>query len=45
MEKLVSDNLGLAVTIDDEGGRGSVQVRYGSLEQLDEICRRLQVRQ
>jgi len=45
LEKLVGDNLGLAVTIDDEGGRGSVQVRYGSLEQLDEICRRLQVRQ
>jgi ParB family chromosome partitioning protein len=33
--------LGLPVEIRDAGGAGEVRVRYASLEQLDEICRRL----
>jgi len=33
--------LGLAVEIADRGGVGEMRIRYGSLEQLDELCRRL----
>jgi hypothetical protein len=33
--------LGLSVDITHKGGRGSLTVRYGTLEQLDEVCRRL----
>ena len=43
LERDLSTALGLSVTIDhksaDKGGE--VRVRYGSLEQLDDICRRL----
>jgi len=41
LEKSLSDLLGLAVTIEHKGGRGEVRIQYSSLEQLDDICRRL----
>ncbi len=43
LEKTLSDRLGLAVVIDHKAdGTGELRVRYRSLEQLDEVCRRLQ---
>jgi ParB family chromosome partitioning protein len=33
--------LGLEVEIADRGGAGELRIRYSSLEQLDDICRRL----
>ena len=42
LEKLLSDTTGMSVTIDHNGHGGSVSIRYKSLEQLDDICRRLQ---
>jgi ParB family chromosome partitioning protein len=41
LEKSLSDRLGLVVSIDHKAGGGVVQIRYSSLEQLDEVCRRL----
>jgi ParB family transcriptional regulator, chromosome partitioning protein len=41
LEEDLSDALGLHVEINDRGGAGEVRVRYGSLEQLDELCQRL----
>jgi ParB family chromosome partitioning protein len=41
LEKALSDSLGLAVTIEHKGERGEVRVRYATLEQLDEVARRL----
>ena len=41
LEADLSAALGLKVEIVDRGGQGEVRVRYASLEQLDEICRRL----
>ena len=41
LEKSLSDTLGLTVTIDHKGGRGEVRIAYSSLEQLDDVCRRL----
>src|ERR1700694_1434802 len=41
LEKRVSDALGLAVSIDHRDRGGTVHIRYGDLEQLDEILRRL----
>ena len=41
LEEDLSEALGLRVEINDNGGAGEVRVRYGSLEQLDELCRRL----
>ncbi len=41
LEKTLSDRLGLDVTIADKDGRGEVRVKYATLEQLDEVCRRL----
>jgi ParB family chromosome partitioning protein len=41
IEKALSDALGLKVQIDHRGDGGEVRVRYKSLEQLDELCRRL----
>lgn len=37
----LSDAVGLAVEIDDRDGRGVLTIRYDTLEQLDELCRRL----
>lgn len=43
LEKTLSDILGLGVVIDHKAdGTGELRVRYRSLEQLDEVCRRLQ---
>ena len=42
LEKLLSDTTGMNVTIDHKGHGGAVSIRYKSLEQLDDICRRLQ---
>ena len=41
LEQDLSDALGLRVEIIDRNGAGEVRVRYGSLEQLDSLCRRL----
>ncbi|MCY6383178.1 ParB/RepB/Spo0J family partition protein [Hoeflea prorocentri] len=42
LEKMLTDNLGLKVTISHRGGGGQVKVDYRTLEQLDELCRLLQ---
>ena len=41
LEMDLSDAVGLIVEIDDHDGRGAVTIRYDTLEQLDELCRRL----
>jgi ParB family transcriptional regulator, chromosome partitioning protein len=41
LEKRVSDALGLAVSVNHRDPGGSVQITYKSLEQLDEVMRRL----
>lgn len=41
LEADLSAALGLQVEISDRDGRGEVRVRYATLEQLDEVCRRL----
>jgi ParB family chromosome partitioning protein len=41
MEKGLSDALGLEVTIAHRGSKGDVRIKYTSLEQLDDIARRL----
>jgi len=41
LEKRVSDALGLAVTVNHRDPGGTVQIGYRSLEQLDEVMRRL----
>lgn len=41
MEKRLSDAIGLAVTIHDKNGAGEVKISYRTLEQLDDIARRL----
>jgi ParB family chromosome partitioning protein len=41
LEKSLSDTLGLEVTITDRKGKGDVRIRYASLEQLDDVVRRL----
>ena len=41
LESDLSDTLGLKVDLADRGGKGILSVRYGTLEQLDELCRRL----
>jgi ParB family transcriptional regulator, chromosome partitioning protein len=41
LEKALSDAIGLGVTITHKSGAGEVRIRYSSLEQLDDICRRL----
>jgi ParB family chromosome partitioning protein len=46
LETRLTDALGLAVTIDHRAnGGGTVQVRYRTLEQLDEVIRRLESEQ
>jgi ParB family chromosome partitioning protein len=42
LEKRVSDALGLTVTVNHRDPGGSVQINYRSLEQLDEVMRRLE---
>ncbi len=42
LEKTLSDALGMTVTIDHRGAGGELRIRYRSLEQLEDVCRRLQ---
>jgi ParB family chromosome partitioning protein len=42
LERALSDSLGLKVSIDHRGRGGKIEISYKSLDQLDEICRRLQ---
>lgn len=44
LETDLSEVLGMEVEIRDSKGAGSLTVRYRSLEQLDELCRRMLVR-
>ena len=41
LEKSLGDLLGLEVAINHRAGRGEVRIKYTSLEQLDDVCRRL----
>jgi len=41
LEKTLSDGLGLSVSIDDTGKGGCLSVSYKTLEQLDDVIRRL----
>jgi ParB family chromosome partitioning protein len=41
LENDLAELLGLTVRIDDKDGAGEVRIAYTSLEQLDDICRRL----
>ena len=41
LENDLAEILGLEVKILDKGGAGEVRVKYATLEQLDELCRRL----
>ena len=41
LETDIEDALGMSVDITDRGGAGELKIRYASLEQLDELCRRL----
>lgn len=41
LEKLLSDLSGLQVVVNHKGRGGEVRIRYRTLEQLDELCRRL----
>lgn len=41
LEADLEDSLGMAVHVTDHGGAGEIKIRYASLEQLDELCRRL----
>jgi ParB family transcriptional regulator, chromosome partitioning protein len=42
LEKRISDSLGLVVSINDRGRGGVLSIRYRSLDQLDEVLRRLE---
>ena len=42
LEKRLSDALGLTVSIEHRGQGGELRIRYKSLEQLDEVIRRLE---
>lgn len=41
LEADLEEALGMAVEVNDRGGAGELTIRYATLEQLDEICRRL----
>ena len=41
LEQALEDVLGLSVVIDHKGSGGELRIRYGSLDQLDQLCRRL----
>ena len=41
LEETLSENLGLKVSINDRGASGEIVIAYDSLNQLDEILRRL----
>jgi ParB family chromosome partitioning protein len=42
LEKRLSDALGLAVSVEHRGKGGELKIRYRSLDQLDEVVRRLE---
>jgi ParB family chromosome partitioning protein len=42
LERRVSDALGLAVTVNHQAKGGVLQIRYRTLDQLDEVLRRLE---
>ena len=42
LEKRLSDALGLTVQIDHRGQGGTMRIRYRTLDQLDEVIRRLE---
>ncbi|WP_332773377.1 ParB/RepB/Spo0J family partition protein [Phenylobacterium sp.] len=44
LESDLSDVLGLEVEVVDRGGVGELRIKYATLEQLDELCRRLTTR-
>lgn len=41
LQQDLADALGMKVELADRGGKGELTLRYASLEQLDELCRRL----
>ncbi len=41
LEQDLTDALGLKITLADRGGKGELTLSYASLEQLDDLCRRL----
>lgn len=41
LEKLMTDTLGMIVSIEHKGKGGVLHISYRTLEQLDELCRRL----
>lgn len=41
LQQDLSAALGLSVTLVDQAGKGELRIRYESLDQLDEVCRRL----
>jgi ParB family chromosome partitioning protein len=41
LEKRLSDALGLTIEVNDKGGKGQLVVRYATLEQLEDVCRKL----
>ncbi len=41
LEQDLQEALGLKVKLDDRGGKGEVRLSYSTLEQLDELCRKL----
>ena len=41
LELALQDVLGLVVKIDNRGASGELRIKYGSLDQLDALCRRL----
>ncbi|MCZ4272263.1 ParB/RepB/Spo0J family partition protein [Maritalea porphyrae] len=44
LEKTLSDLLGLKVAIDHKERGGKIEIKYRTLEQLDDVCQRLQSR-
>ena len=44
LERLLSDAIGLGVAINHKNSGGELRISYSSLEQLDDLCRRLQAR-
>ncbi len=41
LEQSLSDALGLGIVISDKNGAGELKITYKSLDQLDDVCRRL----
>ena len=41
LEVDLEDVLGMSVDILDRGGAGELRIKYATLEQLDDLCRRL----